>query len=88
VRYEGIVFVSGSTKGWADIEDLDVDEWRGTIREIGAVGPKSGLHTIRIAEGDGAGLFAVAEIAYDDDRRSGTLAGRTPFGPEPNSEPG
>jgi hypothetical protein len=83
MRYEGLVYVSGSTKAWATIDDLDETEWLGTIAEIGHVYPHSGLHTIRIGERDCTGAFAVVEIDYDEERRAGTLAGRTPFGPDP-----
>ena len=86
MRYEGIVYVSGSSESWATIEDLDAPEWVGTIAEIRHVTPRSGLHTIRIGEGERTGDFAVMEVDYDDDLRRGTLAGRTPFGPQP--EPG
>ena len=83
VRYEGLVFVSGSAESWAVIEDVDVPEWVGTISEIRLVAPRSGLHTIRIGEGPRAGSFAVMEVDYDEERRSGTIAGRTPFGRDP-----
>jgi hypothetical protein len=66
--------VSGSSKAWATIEDLD---------EIRNVSPHSGLHAIRIGEGERAGAFAIMEVDYDEQRRSGTLAGRTPFGTDP-----
>jgi hypothetical protein len=86
VRYEGIIYVSGSSKAWATIEDLDAPEWVGTIAEIHHVAPRSGLHTIRIGEGARTGDFAVMAVDYDDELRRGTLAGRTPFGAQP--EPG
>jgi hypothetical protein len=82
VRYEGIVYISGSTRAWATIEDLDAPEWIGTIAEIRYVAPRSGLHTIRIGEGERAGAFAVMEVDYDERLRTGSLAGRTPFGPD------
>jgi hypothetical protein len=85
VHYEGIVYVSGSSKSWATIEDLDAPEWVGTIAEFN-VTPRSGLHTIRIGEGERTGDFAIMEVDYNDDLRRGTLVGRTPFGPQ--SEPG
>lgn len=84
VRYEGVVYVSGSTKAWATIDDLDVEEWRGTIREIRGLSPRSGLHTIRIRNDDQVPLFAVVEIAYDEVAHSGTLIGRLPFSPDPD----
>jgi len=85
MRYEGVVYVSGSTKAWATIDDLGLDEWRGTIREIRSLSSRSGLHTIRIGEGERAGAFAVVEVLYDEDERAGTLVGRTPFSPEPTT---
>ena len=83
VRYEGIVVVSGSTQARATIEDVDLDAWRGTIGEIQGLSPLSGLHSIRIRDGERAGLFAIAELDYDDEQRMGSLIGRTPFGPDP-----
>ena len=86
MRYEGIVYVSGSSKSWAPIEDLDALECVGTIAEIRHVSPRSGLHTIRIGEGERSGDFAVMDVDYDDALRIGTLAGRTPFGPQPEPD--
>jgi hypothetical protein len=83
MRYEGLVYVSGSSKSWATIEDLDATEWVGTIGEIRNISPRSGLHTIRIGEGERSGAFAVMEVDYDEAQRSGSLAGRTPFGTDP-----
>jgi hypothetical protein len=83
MRYEGVVYVSGSTKAWATIDDLGLDEWRGTIREMRSLSPRSGLHTIRIGDGERAGAFAVVEVVYDEDQRAGSLIGRTPFGAAP-----
>jgi hypothetical protein len=83
MQYEGMVLVSSSAQAWACIDDLDAPEWSGTISEITVVEPRSGLHTIRIGEGERAGAFAVMEVEYDEVRRSGKLAGRTPFGPDP-----
>ncbi len=71
MRYEGVVYVSGSTKAWATIEDLDAVEWLGTIGEIRNISPHSGLHTIRIGEGERVGAFAVMEVDYDEEERSG-----------------
>ena len=76
MHYEAVVYVSGSTKAWATIDDLDVEDWRGTIREIRGLSPRSGLHTIRIRSDDQVPLFAVIEIAFDEVERSGTLIGR------------
>ncbi len=83
MRYEGLVYVSGSFTAWATIEDVDAIEWVGTIGEIRNISPRSGLHTIRIGEGERAGTFAIMEVQYDEKRRRGTLAGQTPFGPDP-----
>jgi len=75
MRYEGVVYVSGSAKAWATIADLGLDEWRGTIRELRSLSPRSGLHTIQIGDGERAGGFAVVEVLYDEDQRAGTLVG-------------
>jgi hypothetical protein len=83
MRYEGLVYVSGSMKAWATIEDVNAAEWCGVIREIRGVDGHSGLHTLRIGEGESTGAFAVVEIDYDEELRSGILAGRTPFEPDP-----
>jgi hypothetical protein len=78
--------VSGSTKAWATIEDLDAPECIGTIAEIRNLAPCAGLHTVRIGEGERTGAFAIMEVDYDEELRGGTLTGRTPFGPEPQSD--
>ena len=83
MRYEGVVYVSRSCEAWATIEDLDANDWLGTIGEIRNISPRSGLHTIRIGEGERAGAFAVMELDYDEEVRSGSLSGRTPFGTDP-----
>jgi hypothetical protein len=83
MRHEGLVYVSGPSKAWATIEDLDATEWLGTIGEIRSISPHSGLHTTRIGAGDRAGAFATMEVDYSEERRSGSLAGRTPFGSDP-----
>ena len=72
MRYEGLVYVSGTTKAWATIEDINAAEWRGVIREIRGVEPHSGSHTLRIGEGESVDAFAIVEIDYDEDLRSGT----------------
>jgi hypothetical protein len=83
MRYEGLVHISGSLEAWVTVDDVDAIEWVGSIGEFPNISPRSGLHTIRLGEGDHAGAFAVVEVEYDDKRGRGTLAGRTPFGPDP-----
>jgi hypothetical protein len=87
VEYEGIVFLSGSTKAWATIDDIESTTWQGTVRSIAGFDFRPGVVTVRLAEGSPPAMAAVAELRYDEEleiyeNTPGVLIGRTPFAPE------